>query len=426
MADDEWMKAENNLKKKKKKKKKRIPKDGGESEALTKKTVESPKVVVELAVKKKRKKSNGRVMTNQRSGGYALPSIYSLQAVHSSRAVSHSDRSVAPSVATRDSASTRFSHATYTSRVSAVSINTQEPVLDVDDPLLMDIQRKIEVSTSNNNPTPSHTQTDFGLDPPPPPDQSNDLSPITESHPTESWNDDEWIDVRDIEQNQRNNVHAPDKPAQPKVRGWVVVGLVLIVVIVLAVIIFVLFVFNDDNNITESEGRTSIASSAPFSATPIHFPSQSPSSEMPTLPDESVIDSIKRMIVEGSPESAPFLEISATPQSEALEWLLIWIGLDPVIEPSMEHILQRFSLITLYYSTGGDDWHRNQGWLRTNVDECDWEGIACGLGRSELGYRPITEIVLENNGLVGSIPNEVQLLITLSKYANDITCVIGR
>ena len=58
-------------------------------------------------------------------------------------------------------------------------------------------------------------------------------------------------------------------------------------------------------------------------------------------------------------------------------------------------ILQRFSLMTIYYSTGANDyysWTNYQGWGHFDVDECSWHGISCQV--QDDGDKVITKIKL--------------------------------
>ncbi len=75
---------------------------------------------------------------------------------------------------------------------------------------------------------------------------------------------------------------------------------------------------------------------------------------------------------------------------------LLTIGsLFPVSAPAAPSELEP-ELVAFYQATGGDDWHRNDGWLQSGVDVCDWYGITC---MSDT----ITEIILPANNLVGDL-----------------------
>mmetsp|Transcript_28997 Transcript_28997/g.47879 ORF Transcript_28997/g.47879 Transcript_28997/m.47879 type:complete len:1154 (+) Transcript_28997:149-3610(+) len=85
----------------------------------------------------------------------------------------------------------------------------------------------------------------------------------------------------------------------------------------------------------------------------------------------------------------------------------------------------RRTLQFLYAETGGDHWHRNDGWLQNDVAVCDWYGIKCytenepgpGVGR-------VKRIELPNNGLIGSISEQIyalNVLVTLDVSWNRIS-----
>ncbi|EDN71345.1 receptor protein kinase [Beggiatoa sp. PS] len=56
------------------------------------------------------------------------------------------------------------------------------------------------------------------------------------------------------------------------------------------------------------------------------------------------------------------------------------------------------TLVALYDSTGGDNWTNNDGWLQNNTPCTGWYNLACKNGH-------VTDIALENNNLVGTIPD---------------------
>ncbi|HIE01507.1 MAG TPA: hypothetical protein EYP59_14660, partial [Thiotrichaceae bacterium] len=56
------------------------------------------------------------------------------------------------------------------------------------------------------------------------------------------------------------------------------------------------------------------------------------------------------------------------------------------------------ALIALYDNTGGDNWTNKAGWKQTNTPCTGWYNLACQNGQ-------VTDIALENNNLVGTIPD---------------------
>jgi Leucine Rich repeats (2 copies) len=59
------------------------------------------------------------------------------------------------------------------------------------------------------------------------------------------------------------------------------------------------------------------------------------------------------------------------------------------------------TLVSFYHSTGGSDWKDKTGWSKTN-EPCKWYGVICESGN-------VSRIILEENNLVGKIPDLSQL-----------------
>ena len=82
---------------------------------------------------------------------------------------------------------------------------------------------------------------------------------------------------------------------------------------------------------------------------------------------------------------------STTPQGKAFQAIY-----DEMLDDSEEfRILQRFAVMTIYYSTGANDygsWTNYQGWGHFDVDECKWYGVSCQVQAD--GDRVITNIKL--------------------------------
>jgi hypothetical protein len=73
--------------------------------------------------------------------------------------------------------------------------------------------------------------------------------------------------------------------------------------------------------------------------------------------------------------SGRLLNDPSTPQGQAYDFL---VNQDTFLEDPCQSttIDQRFGLVTLFYSTGGDDWSDNSGWLGED-QECFWTGVTC-------------------------------------------------
>jgi hypothetical protein len=64
-------------------------------------------------------------------------------------------------------------------------------------------------------------------------------------------------------------------------------------------------------------------------------------------------------------------------------------------------------LLPLLYDTlGGDNWHRNDGWLDPDVDWCDWYGVICG-EESSPGQFELYALELRDNNLAGEMTPEL-------------------
>jgi hypothetical protein len=110
--------------------------------------------------------------------------------------------------------------------------------------------------------------------------------------------------------------------------------------------------------------------------------------------------------------------IAGSPQRVALNWLV-----NNNVLKGMEQfrILQRFVLASLYFSTGGlTSWTNHTRWL-SNDHECSWfqtdffvEGSQEPVNRCSDDGR-ITALVLQGNGLFGTIPVGIGLLQDLRK-----------
>ena len=93
-----------------------------------------------------------------------------------------------------------------------------------------------------------------------------------------------------------------------------------------------------------------------------------------------------------------------SPQSRALDWLLQNALLSSY---DTEKIVTRFALAVFYFSTDGDNWAENRGWL-SDTDECNWYAASlvtpCNLdGR-------YSSLVLGDNNIRGTLPAELSML----------------
>ena len=122
-------------------------------------------------------------------------------------------------------------------------------------------------------------------------------------------------------------------------------------------------------------------------------------------PPQEIIDLIAPVSFDGG-ESLfdPF-----SPQSEAARWLAKNAELASY---SDQRKLQRYALATFYFSTNGDEWASRQEWISLNLDECtDWWVKESEENKIECDANDaITLLVVEENQLAGTLPDEIALL----------------
>ena len=132
----------------------------------------------------------------------------------------------------------------------------------------------------------------------------------------------------------------------------------------------------------------------------LSLPTQSPPAQSTMSPS---LQSLTELLSSVSLDGGTALQTPLTPQYNALNWLAGNANLDSY---SNERKIQRYVLATLYYSTNGDAWKNNTGWLGDG-DECEWwhdaEGQFCVDGA-------VVELDLYSNNLIRTIPVELALL----------------
>ena len=105
------------------------------------------------------------------------------------------------------------------------------------------------------------------------------------------------------------------------------------------------------------------------------------------------------------------INTAGSPQNRAN----IWMHNDPYLDTySQWQRIQRFGMVTFYYSTGGDNWYRNDHWLSYDISECQWfldQELCDGEGQ-------LVSLDLSSNNLNGTLAQEVivpsMLLVNVS------------
>ena len=213
-----------------------------------------------------------------------------------------------------------------------------------------------------------------------------------------------------------------------KRRNLIIGGFLLIVVVACAgIVVGVMFggggVGGDSSDLTlvptpspTGLGGIGPTSNAPTLAPSTHTPStQTPSSEITAPPFEDSI--ISTFVSSLPPQTLAVLQDSSSPQAQALTWLS---GNTRLAEYTEERLLQRFVLATLYYSTNGDSWTNNLGWL-SNDDECTWNTV----NPLNCAAQEMRIIHLSERNLQGTIPWEIGLLTSLIEIDLSLNSLDG-
>jgi len=124
--------------------------------------------------------------------------------------------------------------------------------------------------------------------------------------------------------------------------------------------------------------------------------------------------------VSGTISDPSTLEELYSPQTMALDWL---VQDDANYSIDSDMIIQRYALMTLFYSLGGRDWFSSTNWLSSGKNECLWKFVQCNINKE------IISLDLSHNNLKGTIPKEIGTLSMLEELKlknNFITGSIPR
>jgi hypothetical protein len=90
-----------------------------------------------------------------------------------------------------------------------------------------------------------------------------------------------------------------------------------------------------------------------------------------------------------------------------------------------DRLLQRFALVTFYYSTNGENWGGDENWLYPITHECEWSRVGCPSWPYDATVT-ITSLYQFNNHLSGPVPPEIGHLTQLTSLdlsSNDLTSI---
>lgn len=141
---------------------------------------------------------------------------------------------------------------------------------------------------------------------------------------------------------------------------------------------------------------------APIPVNPLPQPTAAP---IPIAPPDDINAALYDELVAEWPLLADSMTDRSSPQFRALEWLSVDDGLESY---STSRKLQRFALATFFFSTNGETWRTNDGWL-SSASECIWhttgaDGTQCDAKGSYASLK------LNFNDVSGTLPPELALL----------------
>jgi hypothetical protein len=150
-----------------------------------------------------------------------------------------------------------------------------------------------------------------------------------------------------------------------------------------------------------------LTSPAPFAPDPTRAPSPTPA---PIAPDSDRRVELEKVLS----AEIPLLEFGAS-QIEVLNWLA---NEDPAMlnfeTTPFRTILERYVIVTFYYSLNGPDWGDQLGFL-SEESVCKWSLLNATYATGVLCDPMVVAIVFEINALRGQLPTELGLLTDL-KY----------
>mmetsp|Transcript_19175 Transcript_19175/g.53419 ORF Transcript_19175/g.53419 Transcript_19175/m.53419 type:complete len:949 (+) Transcript_19175:141-2987(+) len=116
------------------------------------------------------------------------------------------------------------------------------------------------------------------------------------------------------------------------------------------------------------------------------------------------------------------LDANGTIQSESEILALEWMSIQDLTDWSPmtdQEIIERYAVVQVYFSTMGDAWLKNNQWL-SEFHACSWYGIACSVDNL------VTDLMLDYNGLNGTIPSDISLLENLILISVDTNSLRGK
>ena len=150
------------------------------------------------------------------------------------------------------------------------------------------------------------------------------------------------------------------------------------------------------------------------SGRPSKVPSLEPSSK-PSV-DDFVENIPLRDLLAQTLTTDASLTTKGTPQNRAYRTLSETnADLDPINPIDRIEILERYSLVTFYFATEGNNWETNTAWATSSHPcggevEIPWFGLTCDETQTH-----VEDIEIVSNGMAGEIASEIRGLVRLSE-----------
>jgi hypothetical protein len=144
---------------------------------------------------------------------------------------------------------------------------------------------------------------------------------------------------------------------------------------------------------------------------PLQPPTTRPATSVPSAPPSAFVEpeEFMNLVAAASFDGGTSAQSEGTPQSKAVKWVASRTIFDTL---TAQQKIQRYALAAFYYSTNGDNWTNNDGWL-SEESECNWYTRSFG-GDVCDSNGVFTDLELGFNNLGGVIPPEIGLLTSLT------------
>eukprot|EP00538_Stauroneis_constricta_P011781 CAMPEP_0119549100 /NCGR_PEP_ID=MMETSP1352-20130426/2884_1 /TAXON_ID=265584 /ORGANISM="Stauroneis constricta, Strain CCMP1120" /LENGTH=363 /DNA_ID=CAMNT_0007594565 /DNA_START=30 /DNA_END=1121 /DNA_ORIENTATION=- len=222
----------------------------------------------------------------------------------------------------------------------------------------------------------------------------------------------EGILIEDLKDSERRN-----RQHKKKLGGALCLALVVVIVL-----LSVLLTRDDKSgpsrSAPENVNADELKDSAIATLAPTLSPTASPTTPAPTVaptaaPTTALQGSLAYKVIAPKLEDPSTLLDPTSPQHEALVLVA-----DEGRQDEFS-LVQRFAMMALFASTGGEDWGWSHGWKTFNDDECIWYGVRTCRYQQDLADHAATSLALSDNGLTGGIPSELCLLNKLESISLD-------